>query len=354
VIRDHNVPPLADCEPGTSSSRRLSRRRAMALLLAAPSAAWVGVRGVWASRLPAQARRLVRGEPIFSESVYLDAVTADGRAGFVARIGRFPEARVAWVWGHVFTPELGMRAFVDHEAPDDGKPSRVEADEVRYEGGSGEANMRAHLGVVRTGPRLAPRSVTLTARLPLRPVAAAGGEESVTVAPEVAELAATWQPRHAVFESLTGRSEVLGATEATLRLGGAERSVRGFGHFHEQHQEQPRFTTPFVYATLRGVRFSCIAIRSRGADRGFAVREPGSQPVAISTIGIGPLGDTRRLRLELADGNTLLGRLDATYRYTNELFGVERKASIVRGEVGGEPVSGCVNDFLEGELDYPF
>jgi hypothetical protein len=174
----------------------------------------------------------------------------------------------------------------------------------------------------------------------------------VAVAPEVGDLAATWQPRHAVFESLTGRSEVLGATEATLRLGGDERSMRGFGHFHEQHQERPRFTTPFVYATLRGVRFSCIAIRSRGADRGFAAHEPGSQPVAISRIGIGPPGDTRRLRLELADGSTLLGRLEVTYRYTNTLFGVVRRASIVRGEVGGEPVTGCVNDFLEGELDY--
>lgn len=297
----------------------------------------------------------MRGEAIWSESVYLDAVSADGRSGFVARIGRYPDARIAWLWGHVFTPERGMRAFVDHDAPDSPERTDVEAGEARYEGASGAGERRAHLRVVRSGPRLQPRTVTLAARLPLLPLAPAGEPAqpgSPELAPEVVEVQATWQPRHAVFESLTGRSEALGVTDTTLRLDSGQKLVRGFGHFHEQHQEQPRFTTPFVYATLRGVRFSCIAIRSRGADRGFAVREPGSPAVAIQRLGISPPGTSRRVRLELADGSVLLGLLEATYRYTNTLFGVVRQASVVRGEIGGEPVSGCVNDFLEGELEY--
>jgi hypothetical protein len=325
----------------------VSRRRAVGLLLGAPAAVVLGARGAGAFQAVPPARRLVRGEALYSESVYLDLVSADGRSGFVVRIGRFPEARVAWLWGHVFTPERGMVAFVDHEAPDDGDRTEVEAGEAEYEGSSGEGEQHAVLRIARLGPRLMPRAATLSARLPLRALTDAESKEA-----EIVELEATWQPRHAVFESLTGRSEALGVTEATLRLPGAQEEVRGFGHFHEQHQEQPRFTTPFVYATLRGVRFSCIAIRSRGADRGFAVREPGSPPVAIAKIGIGPPASTRRLRLELADGSVLLGVLEATYRYTNRLFGVERQASVVRGQVGGEPVSGCVNDFLAGELEY--
>jgi hypothetical protein len=338
------TPPVA--------ASRVSRRRALGWLAAAPAALAFGTRRSGVGQ-ESSGRRLVRGEAIWSESVYLDAVSADGRSGFVVRIGRFPEARVAWLWGHVFTPESGLLGFVDHEAPDGSDRTEVEAGEARYEGSSGEGERRADLRIVRVGPRLAPRTVRLTARLPLVPAPLAGGDDSSRVKPPgVAELQAVWQPRHSVFESLTGRSEALGVTEATLRLAGAEKPVRGFGHFHEQHQERPRFTTPFVYCTLRGVRFSCIAIRSRGADLGFAVREPGSQPVAIARIGIGPPGEKRGLRLELADGGVLVGSLDATYRYTNELFGVLRQASIVRGEVGGEPVSGCVNDFLEGEIEY--
>lgn len=323
----------------------LSRRSALSRLLAVPAAALGATRLVRAIQTPPPARVLVRGETIYSESVYLDLVTADGRSGFVVRIGRFPEARVAWLWGHVFTPETGMLAFLDHEAPDSESRTAVEAEDVRYSGTSGQdVAGGASIELSRSGPRLAPKEAGLAARLPLR-ISRPSGDASKLA---VAELHATFRPRHPVFESLTGRSEVLGATEATLQLAGDEVPLRGFGHFHEQHQEGPRFTTPFTYASLRGVRFSCIAIQSRGArgaDRGFAVREPGSPAVAISKIEIGEPADSRRLRLELADGSVRLGMLSATYRYTNALFGVERQASVVRGEVGGEPVTGCVNDF---------
>ena len=326
-----------------------SRRDALCWLCLSPAAVALAARAQPATPPESPPRRLVRGEAIFSESVYLDLVTADGRSGFVARIGRFPDARVAWLWAHVFTPQSGMLAFVDDEAPDTDARAAVEGATARYAAASGEAVAGgASLEIVRTGPRLAPSEAVLAARVPLR--RAGPTEDASKLA--VAELRASFRPRHPVFESLGGRSELLGITEAMLRLEGAEVPLRGFGHFHEQNQEQPRFTTPFVYATLRGVRFSCIAIRSRGADRGFAVREPGAPAVALANIGIGPPGATRRLRLELADGDVLLGRLEATYRYTNTLFGVVRQASIVRGEVGGEPVTGCVNDFLEGQLEY--
>jgi hypothetical protein len=289
-----------------------------------------------------QPRTLVRGETMYSESVYLDLVTADGRSGFVVRIGRFPEARVAWLWGHVFTPKTGMLAFLDHEAPDSETRTPVEAENVRYSGTSGQGVAGgASIEILRSGARLAPKEAGLTARLPLR-ISRPSGDASRL---DVADLRATFRPRYPVFESLTGRSEVLGVTEATLQLAGDEVPLRGFGHFHEQHQDAPRFTTPFTYATLRGVSFSCIALQSRGTDRGFAVREPGSPAVAIAKIEIGPPADSRRLRLELADGSVRLGMLRATYRYTNPLFGVERQASVVSGEVGGEPVTGCVNDF---------
>jgi hypothetical protein len=338
VIQDEQVVPVTR---GT-----MSRRRALRLFLGLPAAFGLAPR---VARAVQSARKLVRGEPIYSESVYLDGVTADGRSGFVLRIGRFPEARVAWLWGHVFTPQTGMLAFLDHQAPDSDARTVVESDEATYRGSSGSGEEQASLAIVRSGSRLSPRGATLSARWPMRSVV---GQASEPAGATWVALQASWQPRHPVFESLTGRSEALGVTEAKLRFEEREVSVRGFGHFHEQHQEAPRFTTPFVYATLRGVRFSCVAMRSRGADRGFAVRDPGSPPIAISKLGISPPGESRRLRLELADGSVLLGMLEATYRYTNPLFGVTRQASVVRGEVGGEPVTGCVNDFLESELEY--
>jgi hypothetical protein len=212
---------------------------------------------------------------------------------------------------------------------------------VRYAGtGSGGGT----LSIARSGDRFAPDGVLMRA---LMPMASAPGKETNSVLIE-----ARWSPVHRAFESLAGRSELLGTTEVSMSIGSSGYRVVGPGQFHEQVQQRPRFVAPFVYATLRGRGLSCIAIKTVEAARGFAVRGAGSAPIEVTAIEVTPPAPHRELRILLEDGGVLEGSVEATYRYTNRIFDDERQASVVRGTLGGEPISGCINDFLSERITY--
>jgi hypothetical protein len=103
---------------------------------------------------------------------------------------------------------------------------------------------------------------------------------------EGVRLEAVFAPRQTAGSTLPGRSEVIGDVAGTVRLPRGNLEVAGFGHWHEQHQEQARFTVPFTYASLRGAAVSLVALTAGGASRGFVRR--GDDVSAITAFTIDP------------------------------------------------------------------
>lgn len=56
----------------------------------------------------------------WSESVYLDAVSPDGRTGFVTRLARHVDGGRTWLWAHGFDVDGPTVAFVRDDLPCDG------------------------------------------------------------------------------------------------------------------------------------------------------------------------------------------------------------------------------------------
>jgi hypothetical protein len=148
--------------------------------------------------------------------------------------------------------------------------------------------------------------------------------------------------------SLPGRSEVLGSVTATLGIDKRTVDLSGYGHWHEQGQSTPRFTTPFTYLSLAGAGLGLVAVRAPRGASGFAQREGAG--VALSALALDPVGPRRRLRLEFEDGSALEGHVADSYRYTLPIEGRPRASSVVKGELGGVAVVGMVNDWMEDEF----
>jgi hypothetical protein len=147
-----------------------------------------------------------------------------------------------------------------------------------------------------------------------------------------------------------GRSEVLGVTTFTIDVGGNSHNFNGRGQFHEQIQSDPRFTLPFSYLTLRGPDLGLIAIRGPRGARGHLLRAEALTEIA--RIELTPPGSSRSVALHGADGSVTGGRLETTCDYSIPVFDGYRPGTLVAGEIGGVPVSGCVNDFLVDQLRF--
>jgi len=179
-----------------------------------------------------------RGLETRSEAVYLDGVTADGQAGVIVRLCRYPQAGFAWAWGHAFVADR-MYAFTDHELRCDDFETDPDRDPVDYalswSGGS--------TAFKREGPRHAPRSAeyrgTFSAHAARHAPHGNGSHHC--------RIEAGFRASADAVSNRVGRSEVLGTTRFSIEVGGAALEFSGRGQFHEQIQADPRFTLPFSY-----------------------------------------------------------------------------------------------------------
>ena len=71
----------------------------------------------------------------------------------------------------------------------------------------------------------------------------------------------------------------------------------------------------------------------------------------IGHIELTPPGSRRRLLLHGTE-ITVSGELTTTYDYSVPAFDGYRPGTLVVGELGGTPVSGCVNDYLLDQLGF--
>lgn len=272
-----------------------------------------------------------------SEAVYLDTVSEDGESAFIARLCRFPEANIAWTWLHVFH-RGHVHSYTNHEVPCGDSPVDEDADDVAYQAGE--------FLFSRQGNRVAPVNAAFTASAMLHSGEASPHGEGVLPC----EIIAEFQRELEGVQSRAGRSEVLGITRANLSLGDVPLELEARGHFHEQIQDDPRFTQPFTYATLRGQSAGCIFIRGTRGARGTLTR--GGTGETITGVRIEPPGTIRKMEIELESGDVVRGTAVATYRYEIPIFHLARPGSIVTVSLDETPLSGCINDLVFGELEF--
>jgi hypothetical protein len=272
---------------------------------------------------------------VWSESVYLDAVSPDGTLAFVARLGRYPTKQIAWVWAHVFTPN-GCVSYNHDQVLCDGHVVAVDDPDAAYDAGDGSASFR------REGPRGGIQSGAATVRV----LAHAGSTAPNRPGTVPLELDATFRP-HGVLPgagNLPGRTEEHGTVRVRASWPGGELDLEALGQWHEQHQEAPRFTVPFTYITVRGVDTSLVAII--GAKNSGGILRRAGTGIRATAVRITPPGDARTIECDLEDGSTITGAVRSTYRYSVPIDGRPRPGTIVTGTRGGADVSGCVNDWI--------
>ena len=258
----------------------------------------------------------------FTESVYLDAVSADGRTGFVARLARHVDEGVAWLWLHAFLPE-GVFAFHRDDIAINGAatPDTDAGANYTLEADSMSASF------ARTGAKARPDGAVVTIRLP-----AVG-----------AALAATFHPAGPAGSNLPGRTEVLGRVSAEVTTPDGKYTIDALGQFHEQHQTTPRFTVPFTYGTLRGEDLGLVFLIAPRVAAAFV--RSGEHVDVAREVRISSVGDDRTLDLELASGSKLQLELTRTHHYMLAINGHPRESSIVVASTGDRTLSGCVNDW---------
>ena len=270
----------------------------------------------------------------WSESVYLDCVSPDGRSGFIARLARHTDEGRSWLWTHVFTDDASFSynridlpcGPAATEAGEDQAVYALEGDPAAWFSREGSA----------AAPSAATVDVTCSAH---RGLTAPETEGEVTV-----HLAASFTPDGTSGSNLAGRTESLGAVKGEVEAGGRVFHFEGRGHFHEQHQDSPRFAVPFTYGTLRGEEGGMVFVIGPRASGGFL--RAGGETVLIADVSVTPVGPERDLRFRLPGREERALRLTRTHHYLLPVVGHPRESSVVTANGPDLPaLSGCVNDW---------
>lgn len=326
------------------------RRLSPLLLLGAGVglAAGCATKGNGDEGIPMRARPSVddlAGQPIWSESVALDYLSDDGSVGFAARLCLYPDREAAWLWLFVFDGERTL-AFVDNHlgAP----PARHDAldEEISYDLGERQPTTRASFS--RGASEGAFHGVVRLAALLHDSADPQEGPGDLPL-----ELEARFDADHEAEAPTSGRREVFGHVSTNLALGeGDSRAWSGSGKWHEQHQEQPRWTVPFSYLAVQQMPpagdgdTSLLAVTSPAGTYGFLRRAGGVRRVVA--FDIEPPTDVRHFRLELDDSashTSLEGGAERLRRFSVPIYSARREGSHVQVRLDDRLLLGALNDW---------
>lgn len=275
-----------------------------------------------------------------SESVQLSMASADGKVRFLARLCRFPAFQRAWIWVLAMTP-TAVVTFVDHQALDPAPANPVDDRAARYQDG------RPFLQFDRDGPAAAPHAAMLTGEAPAwrsaRGRFGAGSERLV--------FTAKFAPLRARAGLLPGRSEAFGEVELELKTPHGEFIAAGLGQFHEQRQTDPRFVTPFAYASLWARTASGTLLLTPQGEGGFIVTDAGRRDFTRIDLER-PTSQIRALNLRAADGALMSGSIDVVQRFTLPVFGRDWRGAFVDATLDGADFRGLLNDWRAAEVPY--
>ncbi|MEE9515963.1 MAG: hypothetical protein V3V52_02600 [Candidatus Adiutricales bacterium] len=272
-------------------------------------------------------------ERIWSESVYADCVSADGRTGYMLRLGRYPDQSTSWLWAFTFTPDT-IFGYNDHCLACPQAASAVEEPDLVYEQpGDSSALFQRHGS--RDNPSGAMVSVKVMAH---QGRTAPHGSGTIPLSIE-----ARMRPSNPPWRINPYRSEWIGEVDGTMQIDGKKLKVQGLGHWHEQHQKAPRFQTPFTYISLRGDDLCLVGTATETEDLGHVVIS--SEAKRIISIDIDPPAKRRGIRVTVQGDERLEGTIFTAHDYSVPIYGHPRPGTIVTARFGDSILSGCVNDW---------
>ncbi|MFX1454066.1 MAG: hypothetical protein ACFFDB_01695 [Promethearchaeota archaeon] len=277
---------------------------------------------------------LLANKRIWSESVYADCVSSDGKRAIMTRLCRYPEQSTSWLWVFFFVPE-GIYGYNNNYLHCHNKISDVEGQDLEY------AHMRQEKAIFkRSGPRDSPHGALVSIELKLHKGSKVPQEDGNIKIQLKTELTPKLKP----WRMNKYRTEWINHAKTVLIIEKTDISFEGFGHWHEQYQKAPRWKTPFTYITLRGENLSLIGSSTEPNDAGFAVYL--SKKKKIQNIQIEPPGVKRNIRIELEDSTILKGKINTIYFYLVPIYSRWRPGTVVTAVIDGESLTGCVNDWI--------
>ncbi len=276
----------------------------------------------------------------FSESIHSGAVSADGQYGINTRLCRYPALGAAWIWVHVYTPD-GFWAFTDHCAPSGVDKTPVDAQSATF-----HATNPDLLRYDRTGPRSAPETVRASA------VVQARASRTPRHGPGTVPLSLDLSFKAGLsYEGLLeGRTEVFGRSSVRVIIDGQVITFEGPSQYHEQVQDTPRFTEPFVYATLWGESAASTLLSGNQGSGGYLLRP--DQTLGFTSFSISPPGPERRLTVTREDGSKIEGRALRRQRYAIPVYDHIWLGSMASVDLAGQRLLGNINEFLPEQLTY--
>lgn len=275
----------------------------------------------------------LEGRTIHSESAMLSGADRTGRRFAAVRVCTYPEAGVAWLWCMLLTPG-GFWQYAADDIAWDGRALAAEPDAL-YSVRKGDT-----LAIIaREGPLAAPGRATMAASFTSMP---ALGEPGAVVAPGAPYVEAVFTPAEGFAGLLPGRTESFGHVRFKVRIANRTLSFEGHGQFHEQPQSEPRFTTPFEFASLWSPDLFATVLQSPGGNGGYLLESGRAAPmtrVAVATAR-GALG---------IDFTTAAGpgrfSLQSVRDFRIPIYGRDWRGRFVRGRLGRHAVAGFLNSW---------
>jgi hypothetical protein len=284
-----------------------------------------------ASVLPAEA--IAALSPTYAESAALDVFTPDATDEVAIRLGRFPGRGNATLWVTVCFGDQVYSAALDNlnlGAFRDRTP--VETEKVNF-GVFGAAEAR----MARTSNASLRGSVRVTAG------AHETAEPPPGAGPVHVAIEATFESSHRPVHVRPGRMEVMGHANATVHIAGRTRRVRGYGKWHEQVGDRPRFAPAFTYFNVIGNRAGLLAVWRKAGAYGYAWT--GDKIVAVKVAQFDPAAARRKFRVELEDGRTIEGEAVTERVISEPIEGSRRPGATVRVTSSLGPMTGHLNDW---------
>ncbi len=250
-------------------------------------------------------------------SAYADVVTPEAGRAVIVRVSHDPTADRAEIWVHAFVNGRMFAHMSAHPCPAIGSAD------------TGNAHSRVQWDLA-------------AGRLSAGVLAGETDRCEFGEGPIPLRVDLRWDTGGRAGSNLRGRDERLTRVSATLSLQGRGIDIEGWGHQHTQTQEQPRFAVPFSYLSLRGDGVGVVGLLAGKLRRGFGTL--GETELTITDLQLDPPAERRSLVARHPTGE-LVGRFERRYRYWIPMGGRWRDGSVVSGELGGQAVSGVINDY---------
>ena len=275
--------------------------------------------------------------PTYAESVQLAGMTRDGAQEISMRVARFPRRGDATLWATACLGDNVYNAAIENLGLGDFKGrTQVEDETVRFDVvGTDQAVFSRRLSLTPSGMMKGSAKVSIGAHQTADPPTGRG--------PHALVIEAKFESSHQTVKVRPGRSEVMGRIWATVRTPSGVNKFQGFGKWHEQVGDRPRFATAFTYLGVMGDRIGLLAVWLKAGAFGYA--RLGNQTIPVKSVVIDPIGPRRRFRVELDNGRVIEGEAVTKRAISTPVEGSRRPSTtvMVKSDIG--PMVGNLNDW---------